>query len=379
MRFCLVSTQEHWGGGEVLLASIARQLEQGGHSTAWIVRRGSEVAEKVKDSGTAAAGREIVVQVSGRGRNIRDWLAVRRTFRGWVPDAVIMNDTHAVPLAGIANWLSGKPFRPIRLAYKHTIFPLRSKLKYRLLTDRVVCVSKAAQEVVIDGGMRSHLTEQIYGGVEVPTLDPNSRSEIRNELKISSQELLVVAIGSLLDCKGHHDLIAALPRVLERHRIRLVIAGEGPERERLEKQIWESKLQDCVTLVGYRKDAIRWMQAADVLVHPSHSEGLSLVLIEAQMLCVPIVATAVGGAKEVLAAGTPDCVSEIAGVRDPSDLARAMIQSLDRVCDPAQQAERREQLERAAHRARRLFDIRHNATALADLVARLQQQRMQGS
>lgn len=379
MRFCLVSTQEHWGGGEVLLASIARQLEQGGHSTAWIVRRGSEVAEKVDAPGKAVERSKIVVQVSGRGRNLRDWWAVRKSLREWGPDAVIMNDTHAVPLAGIASWLNGKSFRPIRLAYKHTVFPLRSKLKYRLLTDRVLCVSKAAQNVVIDGGMQSQLTEQIYGGVEVPALDPNARKDIRTELKLSSDELLLVAIGSLLDCKGHSDLIAALPKVLERHRVRLVIAGEGAERGRLESQISGLQLQSHITLLGYRKDAMRWMQAADVLVHPSHFEGLSLVLIEAQMLGVPIVATAVGGAKEVLAAGTSDCVSVIADERNPTDLARAIVQSLDRVCDPAEQAQTREQLERAASRARRLFDIRQNAAALADLVARLQQARARGS
>ncbi|MFN9911670.1 MAG: glycosyltransferase, partial [Pirellulaceae bacterium] len=89
---------------------------------------------------------------------------------------------------------------------------------------------------------------------------------------------------------------------LRRHRedFCLVICGEGPMRAELESKIRDHHLEKQVRLLGFCEDPSRWIAAADLFVHPSRSEGLSLVTIAAQMLETPVLATDVGGLQEVM-------------------------------------------------------------------------------
>ncbi len=87
-----------------------------------------------------------------------------------------------------------------------------------------------------------------------------------------------MSVGNLLECKGHLPMIEAMALLKnslpEAH---LAIAGEGELRQRLEQRIVELNLQSRVHLLGFRRDADRWLSAASVVLHPSLQEGLSLV------------------------------------------------------------------------------------------------------
>lgn len=365
MRFCLVSTQRHWGGGEALLLAMAKELARAAHSVSWIARGESEVAERL-----LASDQRVLHLLRGRGANLRDWRATLRVLRTTAPDIVILNDTHAVPLVGSASWFCRSP-KPLRLAYKHTVFPLRSKLKYRLLADKLICVSAAARETLVRGGLPPEQSLVIYGGCQPPGTQSTDRALIRGELGLPADRPLAVCVGNLLECKGHLDLIQAMAELVESEpKLLLVIAGEGVERVRLEQKIREHHLEPNVRLLGYREDAERLLAAADFVVHPSHAEGLSLVLIQAQMLGKPIVATAVGGTVEVLQAGEQGkCSSWIAAPKQPRSLAEQMRLALTAIRADADALAAG--LERSAERARRMFDIRTNTQQLADQCSRL--------
>lgn len=360
MRFCLVSTQEFWGGGEGLLWSIACELREAGHSVSWIVRASSEVADRLKESRA-----HVLHLTKRRGVNFYDWFSTRRVLREWNPDVVVLNDTHAVPLVGSAALFSRRP-KPLRLAYKHTVFPLRSGLKYRLLADKLICVSEAAQETVVRGGLDPSHSLVIYGGCHAP--QPNvKRGRIRKELGLKGETPLLLSVGNLLDCKGHAELVSAAAELRKmRPAFMVAIAGEGIERGALERQIDALGLQEYVRLLGYRKDAADLLSAADLVVHPSHAEGLSLVLIQAQMLRKPIVATAVGGAAEVLLANDSErCTSWLARPKDPQSLVEKIDQALAAIEN--QSLNMLPGLEGTAQRANELFDIRINTQQLVDL------------
>jgi glycosyltransferase involved in cell wall biosynthesis len=364
MRFCLVSTQAHWGGGEALLSSIGSELERAGHAISWILRGASEVEEQLQSSNA-----HVLHTLNDRGSNLVDWLATRRVLRRWVPDVVVLNDTHAVPLVGSAVWFCRAP-RPVRLAYKHTVFPLRSRLKYRLLCDRLVCVSQAARDQVLAGGLAKEHTVVIHGGCQPVSPTVEAQNVVRAELGLADDQRLLVCVGNLLECKGHSDLITAMRQLVTAdQRVSAVIAGEGEQRSRLEKQIQDLQLQPHVRLLGYRSDPQRLMDAADLVVHPSHLEGLSLVLIQAQMLGKPIVATAVGGTKEVLGVDSPACSAWIAQPRDPASLASQIAAALLATREPTADFQRK--LQATAERTRRDFSIQSTAEQLADLAAEL--------
>ncbi len=365
MRFCLVSTQKHWGGGEALLHSMALELSLAAHSIGWIARRDSEVAQHL-----ASSGQQVLHLLKGRGSNLRDWLSTVHALRTWVPDVVLLNDTHAVPLVGSATWFCRRP-RPLRIAYKHTVFPLRSKLKYQLLADKMVCVSSAARETLIRGGLTPERSLVVYGGCLPPVVEFQSPQRIRHEFALSDNDPLIVCVGSLLGCKGHADLIRAMPAVVEVHpKAQLVIAGQGEELGNLQRLVDELGLTAQVKLLGYRNDADQLLAAADLVVHPSHAEGLSLVLIQAQMLCKPIVATAVGGTVEVLNVHSQDgCTSWIAQAREPASLAAQIRLAL--LAIKTEGADLHKRLSQTAARARQMFDLCTNTLQLSDHCARL--------
>lgn len=108
-------------------------------------------------------------------------------------------------------------------------------------------------------------------------------------------------VGRLVEVKNHERLLRALPAVLRKHpSFRLRLAGEGPLRARMEQLIAELGLQQNVELLGFRTDILALLQAADVFLLPSLSEGCSLALAEAMAAGTPVIGSDVGGIPEVM-------------------------------------------------------------------------------
>jgi len=119
-----------------------------------------------------------------------------------------------------------------------------------------------------------------------------SRDDARIRLGVDSASIVLGAVGRLVEEKGFLpmlDVLSELSRV--RTNIHLVLVGEGEQRPKLESRIRNLRLERMVTLTGYRQDAAQLYQAFDVMLIPSHSEGLGLVLQEAVMANVPVVAS----------------------------------------------------------------------------------------
>ncbi len=111
-----------------------------------------------------------------------------RSLRQHKPDVLLLNDSHAIMLGGSAALAVG-PGRPYRLAFRHVIFPIRSPLKLRLMSDSIVCVSEAARRVVLQAGIDRKRTVVIYGGCEAISLDPEARDWASNQLGIEPKYL----------------------------------------------------------------------------------------------------------------------------------------------------------------------------------------------
>jgi len=116
---------------------------------------------------------------------------------------------------------------------------------------------------------------------------------------------LAVQVGNLRPQKGHLVSLKALASTPTEHRWHLVLVGEGPLRGEIEREIEVSGLAPWVTLVGEvnYESSIGWMGAADVVIQPSHAEGLPMTVLEAMALGRPVVGTRVGGIPEAIADG----------------------------------------------------------------------------
>jgi glycosyltransferase involved in cell wall biosynthesis len=176
---------------------------------------------------------------------------------------------------------------------------------------------------------------------------------------------VIVAAGRLSPEKGFDVLIEAAASVLAADPAAgIVIFGEGPLRPELERQVRDRGLAGRVVLPGFRSDLDALLAAADVVTLPSFTEGLPNVALEASAAGIPVVATAVGGTPEVIAAGD---TGFLVPPGRPDELAASLARLLrdPRLCAALGAAGR--------GRMQRLFTFDAQAAAYLDLFARLRQ------
>jgi glycosyltransferase involved in cell wall biosynthesis len=134
---------------------------------------------------------------------------------------------------------------------------------------------------------------------------------------------VIASIGRLSPEKGHADLIDALGIAAEQGcRVFTVLAGDGPERPRLEQRVRELGLQDWVFFPGYVSQPERILEETDLMVLPSHTEGLPNAALEALVMDVPVLATRVGGTPEVITDGV---TGRLVNPHAPAALAAAIV------------------------------------------------------
>jgi glycosyltransferase involved in cell wall biosynthesis len=146
--------------------------------------------------------------------------------------------------------------------------------------------------------------------------------KLRHELGTPEGGLVALTMGRLAAEKGIEYLIGAAAML--RHsepRLRIWIAGDGPERAQLKSLAAAQKVADRVIFLGHREDIGDLLAACDVVVLPSLREGLSIALLEAMAAAKPIIATSIGSNLEV--AGQAD----MALIVRPED-SRALYQAI---------------------------------------------------
>jgi sugar transferase (PEP-CTERM/EpsH1 system associated) len=142
----------------------------------------------------------------------------------------------------------------------------------------------------------------IPNGVDTDRFRPGRDLGLRRSLGIADDEFVVGIVGRLDPIKNHKGLIGAIRSVNSAgHKVRLVIAGDGPEREAIEKLLHSHPGPEPL-LLGNRADIDRLYRVFDLFVLNSFDEGMSYALLEAMASGLPSVCTAVGG--------NPDLVSD---------------------------------------------------------------------
>ncbi|MGZ7047619.1 MAG: glycosyltransferase family 4 protein [Methanobacterium sp.] len=141
-------------------------------------------------------------------------------------------------------------------------------------------------------------------------------NNLRNSLKIKDNDIVITFIGRLVYSKGVQDLIKAF-KLLENKKLKLIIVGDGAYSEELQKL---AGIDENILFLGYRKDIPEILSITDIFVNPSHYENVSTSILEAASVYCPIVATNVGGTKELFIEEMGYLVAE----KDPNDIANAI-------------------------------------------------------
>jgi glycosyltransferase involved in cell wall biosynthesis len=149
---------------------------------------------------------------------------------------------------------------------------------------------------------------------------------------VNDEVPVLVGAGRLAPWKGFDVAIKALAILVRGRNVRMIILGDGPERQRLQQLIESLKLEKYVHLQGYVKNPFAYYVHANVFVHAARVESLGNVLVEAMMCgCTPVAADCPTGPREILQGGK---YGYLVPMDDPSALAQAIDHAIDNPIRP---------------------------------------------
>jgi glycosyltransferase involved in cell wall biosynthesis len=254
-------------------------------------------------------GLEVEIIPERRRFDLRILPALRSVVERQRPDVVV---SHSVK-SHFLIWRSHiwRDFPWIAFHHGYTTTDRKMRLYNRLdrwslpVADRLVTVCHAfAEELTGKTGVPAAKISVQHNSIRVrQAASPADVQTLRSKLGIDISESVLLAVGRLSKEKAHVDLLGAFARLRETSpelKCKLLIVGEGPERETLKAAARFRGVQQEVIFAGQVTDVQPFYAAAAVFVLPSHSEGSPNVLLEAMVANLPIVATAVGGVPEIL-------------------------------------------------------------------------------
>jgi glycosyltransferase involved in cell wall biosynthesis len=280
---------------------------------------------------------------------LRDVVQAVRTER---PDLVHTHLVHADVYGGAAARLLGIPSISTRHNDdRYLLGPFRYVDRaFARPARRLIAISDAVREFMERAGHDPRKLLTIRYGLDGL---PASRSEpTPEEAGIPGDAPLALAVGRLIEQKDHATLLRAFALVHQRlPEARLAILGSGRLEEETRRLAQALGLADVVALPG-RTDIRDWLERAQVLVHTSRWEGFGIVLLEAMLAGLPIVATRVSAVPEVVVDGETGILTEPGDHVAVAEAVTALLSDPERA---------RELGEAGRRRARTEFSVAHMA------------------
>ena len=206
--------------------------------------------------------------------------------------------------------LSWHNFHSMAPPYSKSIFrSLRERLIDKLIAQsscRFVTVSKSCKKSLSNHSILNKIQrEYIYNGISL--LKPKNNNNIRTELMLTQETILILMLATYDSYKGHSFIFKVMERVVTQDsNAHLIVCGDGSSDEfkKVKDELKNSNVQTNIHLQGYRPDIENLFAQIDLLVVPSQAyESFGYTALEAMCCKVPVVATNVGGLPEVVEDG----------------------------------------------------------------------------
>jgi len=273
------------------------------------------------------AGIEVRSLGLSRKTDIGVVLRLRAMLKEMRPDVLHTYLLHGNILGRLIGRLVGVP---VIIGSERTIGQARKwgRLVTRLtnpLTDAVEVNSEIGGKAIErDLGVPSEKIELVRSGLDLSVFSSaNRRDELRSEFGVTADQHLIVYVGRLRTVKGVDYGIRAFASALEQlPNIRMVLAGEGDQRNFLSSLVFELGISEQVEFLGVRNDVPELLNAADSVLMPSLTEGFPRTAIEAMAAGKPVIATNVGGTPEAVIDGETGI---LVPARDSDALASAIV------------------------------------------------------
>jgi glycosyltransferase involved in cell wall biosynthesis len=302
-------TPSRIGGAEVFVADFCRRLPAMGAQVTLFCPKGRPFLDYAMSRGVDSINWNTYGKI--------DPLTVVRLVKLIRSRGIDVIHTH-LSTASLLGAFAAKLARRRSVAHVHG---LNSATCFRY-SDRVVAVSEAAKRFLCAQGLDEKRIQVVHDGVDLDCFQPVPLDEARLRLGLDPKQFVFGVFGRLSAEKGQSTAIEAL-FLLRRQGVdaQLVIAGDGADRETLEKSAQALGIGDSVLFAGFVEDVRELMSACDAVAVPSLKEGFGLAAVEAMALERPVVASNVGGLPEIV---VPDQTGFLFSSGDPAALAQAL-------------------------------------------------------
>jgi len=329
------------GGLERLVCDLARQRSQELEPIVCCLDSRGHLAASLEAAGIAV---DVVARKPGLDPGL-----VFRLARWLRQNRVEVLHTHGPDPMLYGGWAARLAGVPVRVHTQHDTMladgTWRDRLKFKIAApafQSIVAVSDRTEQILVEHARNHRGLLTIRNGIDIERFRRQQPREIDDALVIGT-------VARLAPEKGLDRLIHAFGPLVKRNpRLRLLIAGDGPERPRLQLLARTLGLESTVEFTGRTDDVEGILGRLDVFVLPSLTEGIPLALLEAMAAGLPVVATAVGGVPEVIVAGE-------SGVLVPADNPFELQRALDGLIESEDL--RRRLGEGAERRVRAVFSL----------------------
>lgn len=329
MKILHTESSVGWGGQEI------RILDE----SAGLIARGHDVAI------AAPAEAQIALAAPARGipfypapifhRNLQALRGLRSAIAAFRPDIIVTHSSTDSWITALATRF-GRAIPVVRV--RHLGAPVRSSFTsrfiYRTVPKLVVGTGNAVCEMLIRNvALDPARVFSIPTGTDTDKFSPRDRDEARGGGPFSDRDIVVGIVATLRRGKGVPVLLKAATQA-SLANTKLLIVGDGPQLENLQREAAELGIADRVHFTGRQEDVTRWLNMMDVFVLPSIvDEGVPQALSQAMASGLPVVTTPSGAITELVRDGET-------GLFVPKENADALAAAIRRVLDDETLAQR---------------------------------------
>jgi glycosyltransferase involved in cell wall biosynthesis len=238
-------------------------------------------------------------------KNLRGLLALRRWLMHHPVDVL---NTHS----STDTWLAALACQTLRHApalvrTRHISAPVPRNLSTRWLYGKasrhIVTTGKSLRQDLIEViGLPGERVTSVPTGIDPQRFFPGDRAQARTTLGLATDGHYIGIVATLRSWKGHGYLLDAFAQCAAKDWTLLVI-GDGPQRENMQRKIQELGLDGRARMVGHQDHPENWLRALDIFCLPSYAnEGVPQALMQAMLTGLPIVTTPVGAILDAVSA-----------------------------------------------------------------------------
>jgi len=310
MKILYLVTQSSWGGAQKYVFELAKALKKG--NDVCVACGGTEeLYQKLKEDNIRVIPLSYLKRDISFFSDIKGYFELKKLLKKEKPDIFHVNSSKAGVLGSfvarrmplkVVYTVHGAVFTAAFSKLKRLFFKWIEKFtaKYKAI---IITVSEKDRQLWLKNKIcPSEKIITVRNGINLSDeLNFLSKDDARKKLNLDLDNKIIGIVANFYAEKNYIFLIRSFAKLLkDKPELRLVIIGDGAERNKIENEMAALKLKDKIILRGFVKDASKYLKAFDIFVLPSIKEGLPITLLEAQLAKVPIVASKVGGIPEII-------------------------------------------------------------------------------